>query len=403
MGDTFLAYMPWKTNSEEEQRRRFVRLALLARMGLAELCRRSGISRKTAYKWIARFEADGRRGLRDRVRSAHQPHNRPAGQWLTRLRHCKDRHPAWGAPKLHWVLKRRFGLANLPSEAAISRWLKAWGLTRRRIVRIRKGPAVVRSGLTVARRPNEVWTVDFKGWFRTGDGTKVEPLTVRDLASRYILGFALLPDQKVATTRQAMGQLFRRFGLPRAIRVDNGSPFGAVGAMGLTRLSAWWVKLGIRVEFIEPGHPEQNGGHEQMHRMYKAELLAEVAQTVRGQSRRTCGWCWEYNYRRPHEGLGMTTPATHYRKSPRKLPCQLKPWRYAKAWESRRVKGKGMISLNGRLRFVGEAFEMDRVGLKRLHPGSWEVYFGPYLAGVLADADPGGIRAVVYRKKGRRR
>src|SRR5712671_2344266 len=162
MGDTFLAIMPWKTNSEPEQRWGFVRLALQAKMGLAELCRRSGISRKTAYKWIARFEQRGRRGLRDEARSAQRLHNRPKLKWLARIRRCKSQHPSWGAPKIHWVLKKRFGRMALPSEAAISRWLKSWGLTRRRRARVRKGPAVLRPALTSARQPNEVWTVDFK-------------------------------------------------------------------------------------------------------------------------------------------------------------------------------------------------------------------------------------------------
>jgi transposase len=230
--------MPWKTNSDREQRWGFVQLAMRAKTCLAELCRRSGISRKTAYKWIARFKERGRRGLRNEARSAHQLHNRPSSKWLARIRRSKGQHSSWGAPKIHWVLKRRFGRLGLPSEAAISRWLKRWGLTRRRRARVPRGPAILRTALTVPRQPNEVWTVDFKGWFRTGDGTKVEPLTVRDLASRYILGFYLLPRQSVEGVRWVMERLFKLYGLPQVIRVDNGSPFGATGALGLTRLSA---------------------------------------------------------------------------------------------------------------------------------------------------------------------
>lgn len=390
--------MPWKHHSFEEQRWGFVRLVLRARMSLAELCRRSGISRKTAYKWIVRFEKRGRRGLHDRKRSAHQLHNRPKPKWLNRIRACKGKHPSWGAAKIHWVLRKRFGLAGLPSEAAIGRWLKLWGLTRRR-TRVRKGPVIRRPTLPEARHPNEVWSVDFKGWFRTGDGTRVEPLTVRDLASRYILEFCLMPRQSVEAVRLAMERLFKVHGIPQAIRVDNGSPFGSTGALGLTRLSAWWVKLGIQVAFIEPGRPEQNGAHEQMHRVYKAEALNPVAHSLRSQKRVTGRWCWEYNYERPHEALQMGVPGDFYRNSRRKLPARLKPWKYPALWQSRLVKGKGMISLNGRGRFVGEAFERERVGLKRVLPAKWQVYFGPYLAGELHDADSGGIRAVVYRRK----
>jgi putative transposase len=402
MGDTFLANMPWKTDSEQEQRWGFVELALRATMGLAELCRRSGISRKTAYKWIARFQECGRRGLQDQARSAHRLHNRPKQKWLDRLRRCKSQHPNWGAPKIHWVLRRRFGPTGLPSEAAISRWLKNWGLTRRRRGRVRKGPTILRSALTAARQPNEVWTADFKGWFRTGDGSKAEPLTVRDLASRYLLGFDLLAQQNMALARLAFEKLFKTYGMPQAIRVDNGSPFGATGALGLTRLSAWWVKLGIKVEFIEPGHPEQNGAHEQMHRVYKAETLNPAAFSLRAQGRRTRQWCWEYNYQRPHEALSMGVPADYYRKSRRQMPGRLPPWKYPAEWSSRLVRSNGVICLNGRSRFVGEAFEKERVGLKRVPTGKWEVYFGPYLTGELHDGDAGGIRAVVYRKKEKR-
>ena len=394
--------MPWKKNSDQEQRWGFVQLVMRAKMCLAELCRRSGISRKTAYKWIARFKEGGRRGLRDQKRSAHRLHNRPKNKWLNRIRRCRGQHPSWGAPKIHWVLKRRFGRRGLPSESAISRWLQHWGLTRRRRVRVCKGRTLLRPALAEARHPNDIWTVDFKGWFRTGDGTRVEPLTVRDLSSRYILDFCLMPRQNVKAARLAFAGIFREYGIPRVIRADNGSPFGSTGALGLTRLSAWWVKLGIGVEFIEPGHPEQNGAHEQMHRVYKAETLHPPSASVRGQKRRTRRWCWEYNYKRPHEALGMGVPGDYYRKSRRSMPDRTKPWKYPAGWQSRLVKGKGMIHLNGRARFVGEAFEGERVGLKRVHPGKWEVNFGPWLAGELYDVDTGGIRAVVYRKKKKR-
>lgn len=401
MGDTVVAYMPWKTSSALEQRWGFVQTALRSPRSVAELCRRSGISRKTAYKWIARFQERGRRGLADQERSAHRLHNRPGQKWLDRLRRCKRQHPSWGAPKIHWALRRRFGLRNRLSEAAISRWLKRWGLTRKRRRYVRKGPTLVRPALTVARRPNEVWTIDFKGWFRTGDGSKLEPLTVRDLFSRYIFGIYMLPQQNMAGARLVLERLFQIYGLPQVIRADNGSPFGATGALGLTRLSAWWVRLGIRVEFIEPGHPEQNGAHEQMHRVYKAETLNPPAHTPAGQKRRTKQWCREYNYERPHEALGLEVPADHYRKSRSKMPGRIGPWKYPQGWESRLVKGNGLISWKGRSRFVGEAFERQRVGLKRLSQGNWQVYFGPLLAGELSDEENGGICAVVYRKKKR--
>ena len=184
--------------------------------------------------------------MTDQPRIARQLHNRPRELWLKRLRRWRRRHPSWGAPKLRWALRRRFGDKGLPSESAISRWLKAWGLTRPRRRTSPKGPVVVRPKLTEPKGPNEVWTADFKGWFRTGDGTRVEPLTVRDLGSRYALAIDLLGQQNVQDSRPCFERLFRQNGLPGVIRTDNGSPFGSTGALGLTRLSAWWVKLGIR-------------------------------------------------------------------------------------------------------------------------------------------------------------
>lgn len=173
--------------------------------------------------------------------------------------------------------------------------------------------------------------------------------------------------------------------------------------MGLTRLSAWWIKLGIKVEFITPGHPEQNGAHEQLHRVYQQETADPAAASVRGQHVRTQRWLRHYNYHRPHEALGMRVPAQFYHKGGRKLPKQSKPWRYEPEWESRLVKGKGMISFQGRSRFIGEAFEGERVGLKRSRVGVWEVYFGPLQIGELWDKDTTpGIRAAWFGKTTRR-
>jgi transposase InsO family protein len=340
--------------------------------------------------------------LGDRQRIARRVHNRPTRLWLWRIRRWRARHSSWGAPKLRWALRQRFGGRSLPSEAAISRWLKVWGLARRRRP-AHKGPIVERPKLTRARRPNEVWTVDFKGWFRTNDGGRVEPLTIRDLASRYILGIILLPQQNVQDARRAFEKVFSRYGLPRVIRADNGTPFGATGALGLTRLSAWWVKLGIKVEFIAPGCPEQNGAHEQLHRVYQEEVVQPVARSWRAYKARSERWRQHYNYERPHQALGMRVPAALYRRSWRKMPKRLKHWQYARQWESRLVKGKGMISFEGTGRFIGEAFEGDRVGLKRCRTGVWEVYFGPLLIGELWDCEAGGIRAAWYRKRRWRR
>jgi putative transposase len=391
--------MPWNSDCSSHQRWSFIAQWLRRKIPLTQLCRRFSISRKTAYKWLARFEIHGRRGLDDRTRAAELVHNRPSRRWLERIRRWRARHPTWGAPKIRWALQRRFGASGVPSEAAISRWLKHWGLSRRRRRPVRRGPRVERPELTTAVRPNDVWSVDYKGWFRTGDGTRVEPLTVRDMASCYILATTLLANTNLALCRAAFTQIFRTHGLPAAIRVDNGTPFGSTGAWGLTRLSVWWIKLGIRVEFIEPGQPGQNAAHEQMHRVYKDEVLKPPAYTLSAQKRRTTRWRYTYNHERPHETLGMRVPAERYRKSRRLFPAKLSPWRYPRGWQSRLVKGKGMISLNGKRRYIGEAFEGERVGLHRHRSHQWDVYFGPLLLGQLHVHELAGIQATWLKRR----
>lgn len=300
------------------------------------------------------------------------------------------------------VLCKRFGRRGVPSAAAIGRWLRQWNLSVPVRRRSRGGPRLERAHLTVATRPNQVWSVDFKGWFRSGAGERIDPLTICDMASHYLIAVELLAEQSVASTRAAFTRVFAAHGLPEAIRVDNGCPFGSEGALGLTRLSVWWMRLGIRVEFITPGCPGENGAHEQMHKIYQAEQANPPAPTLRAQKRRSAQWREEYNQVRPHEGVGLRCPAEVYRRSPRAMPKALRALRYPREWLSRLVKGKGMISLRGRSRFVGEAFEGERLGLKRTASG-WEVYFAAVLIGTLEADETSGIHAARYRRKAKTR
>jgi hypothetical protein len=239
-----------------------------------------------------------------------------------------------------------------------------------------------------------VWTVDFKGWFKTADGKRIEPLTVRDLFSRYILAIRLLPDQQWWRIRAVFIRLFARYGKPKVIRVDNG--FGSTGPAGLSRLSAWWTALGIRVEFLEPGHPEQNGAHEQMHREFKADLTQPPSSRVRAQQRRSNRWIDYYNQERPHEGLGLQTPGQRYCPGwPERCPS-VPVLFYSIRWATRRVRSNGQIRWRGRLRFIGEAFVGLKVGLKPTGGGHNLVYLGRVLLGELRSTDTGGIRPAKY-------
>jgi hypothetical protein len=253
--------------------------------------------------------------------------------------------------------------------------------------------------LTRALRSNQVWTVDFKGWFRTLDGQRVEPLTVRDLFSRYLLAVRLLSNQSWGPVRRVFIRLFRQRGYPEIIRVDNGQPFGSTGALGLSRLSAWWTALGIRVEFIAPGHPEQNGAHEQMHRVLKAETTKPASQNSRSQQRRTNRWINTYNQVRPHEALQQRPPAQVYRPKPSRQ--RVVGLSYPKEWLVRRVRSNGEIKWQGRKRFVGEAFVGYRVGLKRQDTVRWKVRFAKLVIGELWDSDAGGMRPSRYSRKSR--
>lgn len=317
--------------------------------------------------------------------------------WLDRLRRLRQARPTWGARKLQHHLGRKFGRVDLPAIASCSRWLKRWGYAKGQPRKL-AGPVVKQARLHRPRRSNEVWTVDFKGWYRTGDGTRVDPLTVRDLYSRYGLRVALLPDQGVAATRREFEKIFRQYGLPERIRSDNGTPFGGGGPTGLTRLSAWWVKLGIVVEFITPGRPCENGAHEQFHRVYKAEVARLPAQRRAGQQRRSNQWLRHYNEERPHESLAMGVSAQKYRKS-RRQPRRVKAWRYPTGWECRWVRGSGEINWRGKRRYVGEAFIKDYVGLKAKGKGVWKVYFGPILVGELHERERGSLRPAKYQKR----
>ncbi len=396
-GDVFVCGMPWKTSSLLQARQRLIQAALRKHISVAQLCRQAGISRKTGFKWLARFRQAGGPGLHDRSRRPRRSPQRTTKRWVTLIRQTRQRHPSWGGKKIYACLRRRHPRARLPKVRTITRWLQRLGLNRRRCRRARPGPQLPRPALTVPAAPNDVWTLDFKGWFRTRNGQRVDPLTVRDLFSRFILGIRLL-TQKMEPVRQYLSSLFRRYGCPKVIRVDHGAPFAGDGALDLSRLSVWWRRLGIRVEFTRRASPQDNGAHEQMHRVYKAELATPPANTPRAQQWRTTRWVAYYNQQRPHEALGQKVPASFYRKSRRPYRACLPPITYPRHWPQQRVTACGYIRWKGRLRVIGRAFGGQPVGFKSIAPGHHEVYFDRLLIGLLVDNDPGGLRPVRYLK-----
>lgn len=384
--------MPWKQTSSWEERTQLVLAIKRGEQSVAQLSRRFQISRKTAWKWWRRYQAGGVAALEDRSHRTHCGPRRMTPGWQQRLRAARESHPRWGARKLQALLRQRYGPRGLPAVSTLSYWLRRLGLIGARKVRARRGPQLPACTLTVPGAANEVWTIDFKGWMRTADGVRCEPLTVRDLFSRYVLGIVLLLNQSDLAVRAAMSRLFARYGLPKVIRVDNGAPFGGCGALGLSRLSVWWLRLGIRVEFIRPAHPQDNGAHEQMHRELKADTMCTLAANPRALQARWHWWRKYYNHERPHEALGQKPPGRFYRPSRRAFTAVLRAPAYPPDFAVRRVFGKGIIRWQSRARPIGRAFVGELLGLCAISAEVTEIYLESHLIGTLHASDPGGMR-----------
>jgi transposase InsO family protein len=386
--------MAWKMVLPMEERIRFVLAVEQGDYCVAELCRQYGISRKTGYKWINRYRADGFEGMRERSRRPfHCPH-KTSQLWVDRIIQEKLKHPQWGPKKIRVVLQDQ-GTDPVPAASTIGHVLDGAGLVRPRKRRRRRSRSL-QGPLTRAQRPNHVWAVDYKGWFRTRDAQRIDPLTVSDLYSRYLLEVKALPNQGYEKAREAFDQLFRHYGLPEIIRSDNGTPFASTGTCGLSRLSVWWILLGIKLELIAPGHPEQNGIHERMHLTLKQEACHPAAANKRAQQRRFNQWRKQFNEKRPHEALGMKKPAQLYRRSDVRYSKNITEPSYPDGYLVRRVRTNGEIKWSGRKRFIGEALKGVRLGLKRIDEKRSQVYFASILLGDLYDAETGGLRPTVH-------
>jgi transposase InsO family protein len=366
--------MPWRETSPMEQRLEFVREYESGLFTMTELATQYGISRKTGYKWLDRHDADGVVGLQDRSRRPHQSPQATDPDLVERLLGLRRRHPRWGARKLLAVAARRDPDAPWPSRSTVCTWLKDRGLVASRRRRAPSPHAPV-SPLAPITAVNQVWTTDFKGEFRTGDGRYCYPLTLRDGFSRFVLRCDGFLSRTTDATRRAFERAFREFGLPERIRSDNGSPFASPGLGGLSQLSVWWMRLGIHPERIAPGHPEQNGSHEQFHSVLKAATTRPPAPHGRAQQQRFRRFIHEYNEERPHEALGLHPPASCYVASPRGLPSRLPPIDYAGHMEVRRVDHNGSISWKNRAVFVATALAGQPVAFEEIDDGLWTLHF----------------------------
>lgn len=376
--------MPWSSVTPMSQRQEFIELYHERRHTVAELCCAFGVSEKTAYKWLARFKAEGLAGLADRSHVPKRAPHQHSPEVIGRVLACRAKHPTWGPRKLHRRLLALDPVTSWPVPSTIGALLKRQGLVRpRRRSGDRRGPRLDQP-LTTAHAPNDVWTADFKGEFALRGGGECYPLTVADLYSRFLLGCTALSAPRTTTTQLAFRRLFQRYGLPRVIRTDNGVPFASSRALGsLSPLSLWWIHLGIRPERIVPGRPQQNGQHERMHRTLKADAIRPVAaRTLLEQQRRFDLFRREFNTERPHEALGQDTPANHYDTSPREYPSTVPQFEYAEHVAVRRVSSGGFIKWRDRPLFLSRVLIGEDVSLEETAPDRWSVALGPVVLGV---------------------
>lgn len=354
-------------------RQEFVLKAKAPGANISELCRDYDVSRKTGYKWLGRFDAGGLEALADMTRRPGRSVE-TSGEVVLRIQELRRAHPRWGPKKIRVLLQRLFPGEQVPSVKTVQRILVRLGEPRLR--RPRRATEVVRpTPQHDVSAPNDLWTVDFKGWWRTRDGSRCEPLTVRDAFSRFVFTVTLVGETASNSVRQVFERLFQQYGLPSTIHVDNGPPFGCVKARcGLTKLSAWWLAVGIKVVFSRPAHPEDNGAHERMHEDVRFDLEDASADDPGAQQTACDHWVHEFNHVRPHEAIDMRTPAELYARSTRTYRG-VRVARYPASFDVRKVKSTGTTLLHGQRIFVGHGFAGYVVGIERVAAAALRIWF----------------------------
>jgi putative transposase len=368
--------VPWKETSSVNERLRFIALVNESEDSFSALCEQFGVSRKTGYKWVERYERLGPRGLEEVRPVAHSfPHATPTAV-LDALIELRKERPTWGPKKLRARLESQ-GMEPVPAASTIGELLKRHGLIRprRRRVHTPRIPSI----LAPAEQPNDTWCVDFKGHFGLGDKSRCHPLTVTDQVSRYLLKCEGVAKPDEASVRPHFERAFREFGLPERIRSDNGPPFATLGIGGLSALSVSWIKLGIHPERTDPGHPEQNGRHERMHKTLKAEATSPPGATLADQQRTFDRFRREYNDERPHEALGQRPPASRYSPSRRVMPSKPSSPEYPDEMTIRKLSEKGGMALGGDITLISKLIAGEPVGLLPIDNEVWELYYGPVL------------------------
>lgn len=373
--------MPWKEVNTMDQRIEFVIRAMMKEESFLHLCREYGISTKTGYKWRDRFLEKGQAGLLDESRRPKKS-AQTAEDIVCELVRIKKLKSRWGPKKIRNLYEASHRGEQIPSQSTVSRILEKAGFVDKK--KRRRKPANIEpiQNRIIPEKPNDLWTVDFKGYWHTLKKEKVEPLTVRDEYSKFIFSISILEKGDTTSVKREFIRLFREYGVPKMIRSDNGPPFASrVSILGLTKLSVWWMSLGIQLDRIDPGSPQQNGGHERMHRDIARELEGRISGDLEMHRARLEEWRREFNEERPHESLGMKTPATVYEKSERRYE-EFEGFAYPSGYRSRQVNNRGYTNLEGRHLFISNAFNGFNVAVKKTEEG-WEVWFETRLIGVV--------------------
>jgi transposase InsO family protein len=368
--------MPWKETDVVDERTRFVLEYDSESFTMAELCRIYGIARKTGYLWVERYEAEGLVGLHDRRYGACGHPNQTDSGIEAQIVKLKYVHPSWGAKKLRGHLVTKQKGVQWPVLSTFGEILRRQGLSAPQRKRF-KTPVHTKPFHKV-EEANQVWCADFKGWFRTGNGERVDPLTISDAHSRYLLRCQNVGKTNTEQVQAIFAAAFREYGMPQAIRTDNGAPFASRAVAGISRLSVYWMKLGIVPERIKPGHPEQNGRHERMHRTLKAETAKPPAANPRAQQRAFDRFRWQYNEERPHEALQQQTPASCYRCSQRTYPDRVAEPEYGAHMKTKRVYPDGTFFWKGTQIFISKALGGQSIGMEPIDDRYWDVHFATF-------------------------
>jgi transposase InsO family protein len=377
--------MPWKETCAMDQKIGLIGDYLKGEYTVTQLSEVYEVSRNTIYKWIKRYEQGGNAGLSERTKAPKRHPNATSLETAREIVTLKLKYKSWGPRKLAYWLKKHYPDRSWPAVSTIGQIIKQAGLVKERKRRHKTPP--YKEPFQDCKGPNMVWSADYKGQFKTGEGQLCYPLTVSDNYSRYLLGCKALKHPDYAESKPVFEQLFKKYGLPAAIRTDNGAPFASIGLGGLSKLSVWFIKLGIKPERIKAGHPEENGRHERMHRSLKAATAKPPQANHKKQQQAFDKFRQEYNDERPHEALGMQTPDFYYKPSLRVYPEKVPAIKYHGNCQIRQVRHNGEIKWKGEKVYVSQSLAGEPVALKLRENNLWEIYFDTISLGILDELD----------------